>query len=176
MDRMNKKGQAVTVGLLMLLAVGLIVAFALFPSIVDTTHLMTSKLVQSNQSVSLVSAYVDANDVNESKNFTLYSQSAWKEQSCPLVSVSIKNATGTALVKGTDYTLYADQGVFSLLNTSSTVPAVTKNVTYGYYSYCADGYNKDSGSRGIAGIIPLFAALAVLGFVAVGLKNDWFSR
>ena len=161
---MNKKGQ-LGLGGLVIVFIGIIFCIALLAPIFSSQSEMTTKQVVTNQSTSLVTAYVGANEVNESINYTLYTQSDWKQADCPLTSVSLKNATGTALVADTDYTLYASQGVFSLLNTSSTVPATTGNVTYGYYTYCADGYNKDQGSRSVAGFIGLFAILALVVFV-----------
>lgn len=159
---MNKKGQVYGV---VLLFIGVIVALALIPSIFNTQAQMTTKQTVDNQSVSVVNAFVGDNEVNESVNFTAYTQSAWKQDDCPLTSVTIRNGAGTELTADTDYTLYASQGVYSLLNTSDTVPDTSLNLTYVDYTYCADGYNKDSGSRNVAALIGLFSALALVGFV-----------
>ena len=126
---------------------------------------MSNKQVVSNQSVNTVTAYVGANEVNETFNFTVYTQSAWKIIDCPLTSVTVRNGAGTDLVLDTDYTLDANNARYSLLNTSLTVPDTALNLTYADYSYCADGYNKDSGSRGMLNLILIFTALILLGFV-----------
>lgn len=164
MKRMNKKGQ-LSVGGVVILFMGIIAALALFTPIIDTVGLMNNKQSVSNQSISTVNAYVGANEVNESINFSIYSQSAWKVIDCPLTSVAIRNGAGTALTSAVDYTLDADNGRFSLLNTSKTVPATALNLTYADYSYCADGYNKDSSSRSINGLILIFCALIIVAFV-----------
>jgi len=159
---MNKKGN---VGMFVILFVGVIVALALFSPIMNTTNLMTSKQTTTNKSIDVSSAYVSDNEVNESINFTIYSQSAWKQSDCPLTSVAIRNGAGTTLTKDTDYTLYASEGVFSLLNTTKTVPATSLNLTYVDFTYCADGYNTSASSRSIAKLVLVFCALAILAFV-----------
>lgn len=167
---MNNKGQT-GLGAIFMVFIVLIVGIALISPIFNTQNQLTDKQSVSNQSVSVVTAYVGANEVNESKNYTIYSQSDWKVDSCPLTSVAVRNGAGTTLEADTDYTLYGSNGVFSLLNTSNTVPATGLNQTYVDYSYCADGYNTSGSSRSIAGLIGLFSALALLGAVFVGVKG-----
>lgn len=167
---MNNKGQT-GLGTIFMIFIVLIIGIALIVPIFNTQNQLTDKQSTSNQSVSVVTAFVSGNEVNESKNFTIFSQSEWKIQSCPLTSVAIRNGAGTTLVADTDYTLYSNNGVFSLLNTTDTVPETGLNQTYVDYTYCADGYNNSSSSRGIAGLIGLFAALALLGAVFVGVKG-----
>ena len=168
---MNRKGQA-NIGIFIILFIGIIVAVVLFTSITTTTGQMTSKQTGTNQSVNTVTGYVDDNNVNESINYSIYSQSVWKVADCPLTSVAIRNGAGTALTDDTDYTLDESKGRFSLLNTTKTVPATALNTTYVDYSYCADGYNKDSSSRTIVRLILIFGALAILAFVTIGVK-EW---
>jgi len=159
---MNKRGN---VGMFVILFVGVIVALALFSPIMNTTSQMTSKQTTTNKSIDVSSAYVNDNTVNESINFTIYTQSAWKQSDCPLTSVVIRNGAGTTLTLNTDYKLYASQGVFSLVNTTKTVPQTSLNLTYVDYTYCADGYLTDASSRSIAKLVVLFSALAILAFV-----------
>ncbi len=160
----NKKGE-INIGTIVILFVGIIFAIALLAPIADTTSLMTKKQSVLNQTESVVLANVNANEANESINFTIFTQSVWKQQSCALSSVTIRNGAGTSLVADTDYTLYAGAGVFSLLNTSLTVPQASFNLTHVDFTYCADGYNTSSGSRSIANLVIVFAVLALLGFV-----------
>ena len=61
--------------------------------------------------------------------------------------------------------LDADAGTFTLVNSSNTVPSTALNLTYADYTYCADGYNKDAGSRSMLNLILIFVALAILAFV-----------
>ena len=161
---MNKKGE-IGIGGIVILFVGIIFALALLSPIADTIGLMQNKQVVSNQTVSTVTGYVDDNNVNESINYSVRTQSAWKVIDCPLGSVVVRNAPGTTLVLNADYTLDANNGRYSLLNTSDTVPATALNLTYADYDYCADGYNKDTGSRSMLGLILLFSSLIILGFV-----------
>lgn len=161
---MKKKGE-MSVGAYVLIAVGILVAIALLNASAESTSVMTQKQSVANQSISVVGAYVGANEANESVNFTIYSQSDWKVLDCPLTSVVLRNGAGTALAAETDYTLYDNEGVFSLLNTTKTVPGTSLNLTYADYSYCADGYNTNSGSRTIANLIIVFGSLMILAFV-----------
>lgn len=161
---MNNKGQ-ISVGVLVVLFVGIIVALALFNPIANTVGEMSNKQVVTNQSNDISSVFVNGTLVNESIELTIYSQSEWKQQDCPLESVVLRNGAGTTLVLTTDYVLDADAGTYTLVNTANTQPDTSLNLTYADYSYCADGYNKDSGSRSILSIILVFAALIMLGFV-----------
>jgi hypothetical protein len=161
---MNKKGE-MTIGSIVLLVVAILFGLALINSIGESTNAMTEKQSVDNQSISVVSAFVEANEVNESVNFTIYSQSDWKVQDCPLTSVVLRNGASTELTADTDYVLYANEGVYSLLNTTDTVPATSLNLTYADYDYCADGYNKDSGSRSTANLILIFSTIMLLAAV-----------
>ena len=159
---MNNRGN---IGLFVILFVGIVFTLALMSPIANTVGQMTSKQTTTNKSIDVSSAYIDDDDVNESINFTIYSQSDWKQTQCPLTSVALRNGVGTTLTLNTDYKLYADVGVFSLLNTSDTVPATGLNLTYTDYTYCADGYNTSASSRSIAKLVLVFSALAILAFV-----------
>ncbi len=161
---MNKKGE-LNIGGIVILFVGIVFALALLSPIADTIGLMQNKQEITNQTVSTVTGYLSANEVNESINYSVKTQSAWKVIDCPLGSVVVRNAPGTILVLDTDYTLDANNGLYSLLNTSDTRPLTALNLTYVDYNYCADGYNKDTGSRSMLGLILLFSSLIILGFV-----------
>lgn len=159
----NKKGAGF--GEILILFIGIIFAIALLAPIFNTQAEMTTKQTGVNLSVSTVTAFIDIVGVNESFNFTIYENSDWKQVSCPLSSVAIRNGVGTALTADTDYTLYANEGVYSLLNTTKTIPDTALNLTYVDFTYCLDGYNTNSGARSIASFIGLFAVLALLAFV-----------
>jgi len=169
---MNKKGQ-IGIKLFVVLFIGIIAALALIEPIASNTNSMTEKQSVDNQSVNVATGWVNDSYVNETINYTIYFQSAWKINDCPLTSVVIRNGAGTALVSDTDYTLDVNNGRFSLINTAKTIPSATSNLTYTDYSYCADGYVKDGSSRSIVNIILIFTALSVLAFSINGIK-DWF--
>ena len=162
-------------GVIIMLFIGIVVAIALLNPIADTTSQLTTKQTTSNESVNVITAAINDTNVNESINFTIYSQSAWKQLECPLESVTIRNGGAQDdLTANTDYILYADAGVYSLLNTTKTIPEATENGTYVDYTHCADGYNTSAGSRSIANITVIFSALALFAFVLVGIKSEWF--
>lgn len=160
----NKKG-ALGIGGIVLLFIGIVFGLALLTPIADTVGGMTNKQVASNVTTSIVSAFGGDNNVSEEVNFTLYTQSAWKQVDCPLSSVVIRNGAGTVLTDATDYTIDRATGIYTLGNTSNTVPATSLNITYADYTYCLDGYNKDSGSRSMLTLILVFTAMILLGFV-----------
>ncbi len=163
---MNKNGQVgIGIGGIVIIFIGIVFSLALFSPIADTVGLMSNKQVVTNQSISVVDAYLTNETVNESIEFTIYSQSDWKAIDCALTSVAIRNGAGTALVADTDYILDASAGTFTLNTTAKTYPATSLNLSYADYSYCADGYNKDSGSRTILNLILIFSVLIILAFV-----------
>ena len=169
---MNNRGQ-VNIGMIIMLFIGIVVvAGAFLPTIFNTQNQLTDKQDVLNQSVSTVTGYLDDSDVNEAINYSIYTQSTWKVSSCPLTSVVIRNGAGTVLADDTDYTLDEANARYSLLNTTKTIPVTALNLTYVDYSYCADGYNTSSGGRTTAKLIGLFAALALLAFVTLGVK-EW---
>lgn len=161
---MNKKGE-LSFGGIIIMFVGIIFALALMTPILDTIGSMSNKQLGVNSSISVVSAYESETEVNETFNYTIFTQSAWKEIDCPLESVVLRNGAGTTLTVTTDYLLYASNGVFSLVNTSLTEPQTALNLTYVDFTYCADGYNKDASSRSMLVLIVIMTALALLAFV-----------
>lgn len=167
---MNKKGQ-VGIEAFVLMFIVIVLGIAFINSSAESTSVMTQKQ-SATETVSLTSAYVDANNVNESVNITIYSQSDWKVQECPLTSVVITNGADTELTEDTDYVLYADAGVFSLLNTTDTIPSVSLNTSSVAYVYCADGYVTNSSGRSIANLILIFFALALVAAV-LELSGIW---
>jgi len=165
---MNKKGQ-LNVGTIVILAVAIILGAVFMVSIANQSNVLTDKQAVTNQSVDVTSAYLAPTSVNASINFTIYSQSSLNEANCPLTSVAIRNSTGNTLTLTTDYLLYANQGVFSLVNTTSNQGS---NTTYVDYSYCAEGYNFDGSSRGIAKLFVVFFAFILLAVSIVGIR-EW---
>jgi len=73
---------------------------------------------------------------------------------------------------GTDYNLYSSTGIIQMLNTAETSnETLQNNLTSISYNYCGEGYNPDSGSRGVANLWSLFAALIIAGAALFGLKS-----
>ena len=159
---MNRKGE-LTFGGVIILFVGIIFALALLTPIADTVGGMRDKQTGVNESISVVSSYLSESTVDDN-NHTIFEQSVWKQTGCPLESVVIRNGAGTAMVLDSDYTLYAGQGVYSLLNGTNAQPSNSVNQTFADFTYCLDGYNKDSGSRAMLNLILIFSTLIILAF------------
>jgi hypothetical protein len=164
----NKKGQVATFGEITLIFVAIIFGLAMLGQVFATQNLVTEKQEISNQSIDTTGAYIDGVNTSETIEFTIYSQNAWKQEECPLTSVVVRNSTGTVLTLITDYVLDADEGTFTLVNTASNLES---NTTYADYSYCADGYNLDSSSRGIARLWGIFGALIILSAGVFGIRR-----
>ena len=184
---MNKKGQ-ITIGILVLMLVGIIVTLAMLPEIANTQSKVTSKQPVSNETINLMTSgcYNAIGHVNQSKlecNITVTNWVAndWRDlNGCDIGSVTVTNSTGTILTLDTDYNLFATNGFIKMLNTTFTsnvsTGGVRDNQIYLNYNYCDTGYNQDSGARGIAGLWTVFAVLIIFAFViAYGLKNEWFN-
>lgn len=150
-----------------LLAMIILIGLAFVTDVANTKASITTKRTVSNQTVNISSAMVNNSYVNTSINFSIYSQSAWKQNECALSSVSLKNSTGVAWTLNTDYLLYASAGKFSLKNTSKTVQAASGNNTYAYYTHCPDNYLTSSTDRGLSGLWPTLMIIVIIG-AAVG--------
>jgi len=169
---MNKKGQ-VGVGAYVIMAVAIIFCIALIIASAEQTNKMTSLQSVTDETTNLTVSCYDTGQVNESNsacNITVdswYSAGDWRlsDSQCYLSSVTVSNATGTALTLNTDYNLFSSTGIIQMLNTTDTNSTNLGEDVLIDYSYCDAGYNKDGSSRSIANLILLFAALALLAFI-----------
>jgi hypothetical protein len=143
----NKKGEAV--GGIILFAVMIIVAIAFLPAIFSSQGALTSNYTQTAQytpAAASSSTYVLGQEllntptvVNDSGAFNC-----------------ANNVTFSEVVR-------TDTGVKGIAMTSkSTISAVYCSKLNVSYAYGGDGYIDDSGGRSIAGLIGLFAVLALL--------------
>ena len=170
---MDKKGQA-SIALFVVLFIGVIVVLAMAPVIFSNSEEVRSKLTATDEVVSVSTAKLAAGNFNASvdlgpvaKNPT--TTGAWAAANCPLESITVTNASGTALTVTTDYTLDTTTGVLNIKNTTATVNAfATNNNSLIDYTYCAAGYGTSAGARSAAGLIGLLAMLGLLGFVIWG--------
>lgn len=181
----NKKGN--TIGVLILLFLGIIVAASLLPTIAENQQLLTNKQPRVNETVSLATddnggwgfnpgiATTDQG-INTSSNHTLARGPSgtfvdgWQHPStdnpCPIENVVARNQSGTAYTVTTDYLIDNDYGMINYLNTSAVYQEglETHNTTLVTYDYCDDGYGTSSGTRGVARLILIFAALGLVGY------------
>ena len=166
---MDKKGQ-LGVGGIVVLAMGIIVALVLSQQIFNQQSIMTSKISVEDELIDISPARLSGGAINETYPFTVTNYpSGWKVTECPLTGVTYGNAS-TDFTSTTDYTFNTSSGVLLLKNTATVNQS--SNSTYIDYTYCPDGYNKDSSSRSIAGLIGLFAALGLVAWViSTGVRN-----
>lgn len=178
MRKIQKRAQ-LNVGQIIVLIMGIVASIAIFGAVIDQTAIGTTKSVSADETTNLstVDCYNPLGQVRENEttcNITVgQAPTGWKIADCPIESVTVTNATGTALTLNTDYRLTASSGIIRMLNTSATnttgATGLADEVLISY-SWCRDGYNKDTSARTIFNLVPLFAAIAILAFVAIGLK------
>ena len=178
---MDNRGQT-GIGIFVIAFIAVIVCIALFGSITNTVGEMTNKIAVTNESDALTTCVMlnasnggwDINESNAACNITVTNApSGWKTTGCPLTSVAVvDSAGGTAYTVDTDYVVFDSTGIVQMLDTEDT-RNITANTTFTTYTYCADGYNTDSGSRSIASMILIFAALAIALFVFARIKLDF---
>ena len=153
---MGKKGQQAAVGGFILMFIGVIVALSLLGSggISDGVTTVTQTVTNYNQT--FTAGAVGA-------NVTLNGQAA-----SSLVYTNATNTTQTVDAGNFTVTNYVStSGVPRAIlqtNANSVFAGRSVNITYVYEPV---GYARDSGTRSIAGLITIFAALAVVAFVLV---------
>lgn len=183
----NKHGE---LGLrtILVIFVAIVVGIVFIVEIANTQEQVTNKMPITNETQSLVSCYTSIGQVNTSNsncNKTVsewYDSTDWRasHSSCNIGGVSVTNASGTALTATTDYNLYADIGVIQFLNTTSTNSsnldgrAATNNSLMNY-NFCEEGYNPDSGSRGIARLWTIFGAFIIVSAALYGIR-EWLNN
>ena len=163
-------------GIILTLFIGVIVCLAMIPDIASNIQDMTVKRNVAGESHSLDIAAAwnvsldAAKTINESYIYTVTNApDDWKINKCPLEGFTIGNSTENYTVT-TDYVLTASAGTYYLMNTSTTIYG--GNDTLVGYDYCDDGYITNSGGRGIAKMILIFAAFGLLGYaVYLGAKD-----
>lgn len=172
---MDKKGQ-LSIGYIILTIIAVVAGIALLLAIFDQQTVMTTKDTITDESIDISGAF-NSGAVNESYEFTVTNYpSGWKVIECPLAGVALSNSSGNAFTSTTDYVFTAAHGNFTLVNTALVNQTfLTDNLTYVDYVWCRDGYNKDSGSRGIAGLIGLFCVLGLVAFVISPGLREWIT-
>jgi hypothetical protein len=182
---MDKKGQ-VNVGLIIMIAVGIIFAAVIIQQIAINEGTATDLLRSVNESHTLTNCLLNNSElyqVNETKtgcNVTIDRISGhpntneWDNNSCSLTTVVVRANSTTNATEDTDYVLWKDTGVIKLKNTTYWSNAANSNRTYVDYYFCGVGYNKDAGARSMAGMWTIFAIIALIAFVLAGVKFEWF--
>ncbi len=157
MNNMNKKGA--TLGILIMIFIGIIVALALFAGTFESVGNM--RTIYTSTGEPITTAAVNSSIVLTGRENTTV--------------ITVINATG-----GQDWT--ANFGVTTrnsggalaiLLTTSQAAGNAGQNLTGANvtYSYKPQGYNDSSGARGIIQIILIFAALAIALVAIPGFRD-----
>jgi len=151
---MNRKGEQTNLGLGLILtvAIGLIAALALMPAIFQNVGTTTNTATATNATYDVAGAGVTIDLLGQELIGT------------PFV---VNESSGEALTVTTDYVI--DEGVSTStgVKTIRYTPAGAIYATTGVnitYEYGPDGYIDSSGGRSMAGLIAIFAALAVAVF------------
>lgn len=169
---MNKKGEA-GIGYLLLVAIGVILGLAFLTQIASDSNTMTATQSYTEQ-VNVSSAFTDANNINDSKLFYVtkayIDTDSYKTEfgSECYITPTVVNVTGTSYTDPTDVVREVS-GYFNLENTSKVLAGgQILNLTY---TYCEDGYNKDSSSRTIIGLIVLFSTLIIFSIAIPDIRD-----
>ena len=153
----GKKGQ-ITIGALFVAFIGIIVGVSLFLSVAQTVGTTTSTVSVANKSLGAVASNSTA------QYFTDYVN---------LADVVIYNATGNVLVPSTNYTI-TNHVVYNGAEVVKIQPnALPANQGKWQISGTAQAQNyiADSGSRAIAGVIILLAAIAIAVAAMSGMRK-----
>ena len=159
MNKMNKKGA--TLGTLLMIFIGIIVALALFGGTFEPIGNMLNIKTITGETVTTAA-------VNQSIILT------GRENTTVITVINASNSSQD-WTANFDVTTKNSAGSLAILLTTSQVAGdagqnlTNANVTY---SYKPQGYNDSSGSRGIIGIILIFLALAIAVSVIPGFKDS----
>jgi len=170
----SRKGQVLTVGTLIMLAMTLIVGAILFTASAQQVSDVTDLDSVVNETVSLTTVYIDVDDVNESISVSLaneYDSDSWAYSNCPMSSFSLTTSDGSPLEATTDY-VFTTTGSLTFVNSTDIVAVIgDDNETLASYSFCPTTYGTSSGSRSVSTIVVLLTALALAAVaISYGVK------
>lgn len=154
-DKINQFIALFVVGIMGVIGIGIIAG-----QIVTNT----AQISTTDESVSIASARLAGNNINESKVFTLTNApTGWEltDSNCQINNFVLTNSSGTTL--SGNYTLTASAGTFTVANNTYMVTGGgAGNITLADYSYCGDGYIASSFGRSGLNMVSGFFALFIL--------------
>lgn len=172
---MKKKGQ-LQVGLFVMLAMAVIIGIVFVNEIFNQQSLVTTKQTSTNDSITTRASVAGSGQVNATDQFTVtnyYGTDDYRNTECPMETVVLTNSTGTEYTVNTDYVFTPAYGNFTLKNTAKVNASVlSNNLTYVTYTYCAEGYDPNAGSRGMLNLVGLLTVLALFIIVASKIQFD----
>lgn len=163
MNKKNRKGE-LGLGTIIMLFIGIIVALTLLVPIFDTQAQMTETVDSRNVTYTAPAANGTIDLGTAQELITL---------------IGVTNHSSGAAIPTWNYNIA--EGISATTNKKVVQYTSATNATYVgdqvniSMVYGAEGYNTDSGSRSVGRMIGLFSALALLTFVLLGVKNEWFS-
>jgi len=148
----------------------------------DTQSSVTDKLVVTDEVVDISSLRNTTGGINSSELRALNlaakpDKDDWQyptgDLSCSVGSFVLKNGSGDTMTLNTDYVIDTNYYNFTLNMSTDANFGVdgSDNNTYVSYTYCDDGYNTNSSSRGIARLWSLFAALIIVTATLFGIRH-----
>jgi len=152
-------------GMIFITVTGILVAIALIPTIANLQAQLTDKINQGNELQSKATA-MGVGGITETVQFNITHHNyddVWKQNECPVSSFVLMNHSHDTMTLNTHYRFTAKYGNYSLID-HAAINGTGGNNTYVNYTYCPDGYITDSGARGVAGMIMIFSALALMIF------------
>ena len=157
MNKLNKKGA--TLGMLLMIFIGIIVALALFAGTFEPIGNMRNIYTITNETVTIAA-------INSSVTLT------GRENTTAITVVNATDGTDWS-VNYTVTTTNTAGALAILLTTTDDAGAVgqagaSANVSY---SYKPQGYNNSSGARGVIVIITIMSALAIAVFAIPGFRD-----
>ena len=172
----DKKGQ-LTIGGIVIVLIAIFVALALGTQIFNTQSLLTTKQTITNETLNYSNAS-ETSQIDSAANFTITNApTGWRYIECPLESLTVVGTNGSTFTLNTDYRVNLTNGTIWFYNTTRTwYGSNTPNISQLTYTFCDLGYNKDSGSRGIASLIGLITAIALIVFIAGYGLREWLNR
>ena len=147
---------------LILAFISIIIGVVLIGSVSTESQARTTTAGIVDESISIATARLVANNINTTKEFTITNApTGWKVNDCPITNFVLTNASGTTL--SGNYTFTAASGKFTVANNTFMVTGGGgNNGTLADYNYCADSYMNLSWGRTVINLVPGFFALAIL--------------
>jgi len=157
------------IGAIILLFVGIIVVLAILPTIADNTTLMTTKSVISRETTTIPRNTTGG--INSSYVITVAQAPVagdWQyvggTRDCGLGILNVTTNNGTLCVANTDYVWIPVNGTLRFYETGR-INNTGSNTSFVSYDYCDDAYVGDQAAGTVTGLIIVFAALGLFGFV-----------
>ena len=167
--------KGVTLGVLIVMFLGIIVTLAILPEIAVNTKIISSQIPTINDSIDISAARNASGTINNLQQFNVTNENTgWRitEGECAISSYTFANASGTAYTLDTDYKFSTAYGNFTLINTTTVFGST--NITKITYSYCGFGYSTSGATRSMINIVLIFVALGLVVFTIYYSVRQYF--